>query len=154
MKDTLNIYKALILPLFKEIIMPIRKTLTSIVSAGVLVLGSSGCFYAGHTDYDFDGKILEEEIKFWKSLPLVMGNKTHTLRVKRPSGVVIKYVDNEGLDLKVDYIEIKRDATTTIYRRDIAGSEVLEEAQRQFKDYLSKILEAKRAKGLTDLKGQ
>ena len=55
---------------------------------------------------------------------------------------------------KVLDIEIKRDATTTIYRRDIAGSEVLEEAQTQFKDYLSKILEAKRAKGLTDLKGQ
>ena len=43
--------------------MTIRKTLTSIVLAGALALGTAGCS-RDHSQYKYDGKIGEDQVKF------------------------------------------------------------------------------------------
>jgi len=125
--------------------MSIRRNLASVVSAGVLALSGSGCF---GTIYDFNGKIGYEQVKFGKTF----FDGHNILEVKRADGTSVKYFDNDMHDLKVDWIRITNGKEYTDYEKNLIGEKTLQEGQRQFDDYLAKILELKQAKGLKDIK--
>ena len=71
--------------------MTIRKTLTSIVLAGALALGTAGCS-RDHSQYKYDGKIGEDQVKFTeKGYGLFPDD--NILTVKKLDGRIIQYVD-------------------------------------------------------------
>ncbi len=118
-----------------------NKTLTNLVLTGALALGGAGCLGTRHDEYHFSGKIGEEQIEFSES-PNYYWN---TLKVVKADGSTIAYEDNRGDDLKLDFICIlPKENTTSCYYADSknpAVKPIMEQAQKQFDDYLAKILE-------------
>lgn len=131
--------------------MAIRKTLTSIVLAGVaLALGLNGC--SKHDDNSFksnfyNDKIGEEQVSFYSEYGRIFYS---VLEVTRSDSTVIKYFDL-NYDLKLEYIDIKKDGQTIRYGPDLTGQKVIEQAQSQFDEYLAKIYELDKTKGLSDI---
>ncbi len=79
--------------------MTIRKTLTSIVLAGALVLGIAGCS-KDHSQYKYDSKIGEDQVTFIeKSWLGGLSYDDNILTVTKPDGRIIKYVDRLDEDL-------------------------------------------------------
>lgn len=135
--------------------MTIKKTLQKIVLGCMLALGINGC---NNKKYYYDGRIGEEYVKFYGK-PSFVGMNVATMEVKRADGTTIKYVD-WGEDERLDCIDITKGDETIRYwrndgrdiiRNDLIGKEVVEEAQKQYDEYLKKIVETKRARGLEDI---
>ena len=123
-----------------------KKTLISIVLAGALAFGVSGCSKT-HTIYHYDGKIGEEQVRFYEE----GAGSCNILEVIRTDGTVVKYSDLLD-DFKLDFIDITKDGETIRYSDDVIGQDVLEEGQSQFEGYLAKIPKLKQTKGLMDIK--
>jgi len=130
--------------------MTIRKTLTSIVLAGALALGTAGCS-RDHSQYKYDGKIGEDQVKFTeKGYGLFPDD--NILTVKKLDGRIIQYVDRSD-DLKLGYVEITANSQTMRYTaNDEVGKAILEEAQEQFDTYMNQIKETRTNQGLENLK--
>ncbi|MBN2459632.1 hypothetical protein JXB28_05080 [Candidatus Woesearchaeota archaeon] len=124
--------------------MTIKRTLGTIVLASALALGVSGC--TDGSRYHYNGKIGEEKVSFYEADML----NDNILEVTRVDGTIVRYSDIDD-DLKLDYVDITKDGETTRYRRNVIGRKVVEEGQLQFNGYLTKILELKKAKGLSDI---
>lgn len=122
--------------------MSIRKTLTGIVLAGALALGSTGCGGKDYSMYCYNGKIGEDQVTFTQRRYIYLPSD-NILTVTKPDGRIIKYGDKFKDDLKLDYVQITKGGLTTEYTHDEIGKPVLEEAQKQFDIYLQKIKETK-----------
>lgn len=126
-----------------------RKSLRNILFAMTLPFVMSGCG-SKYDEFCYDEKIGEEEVKFIHySIPF----HHNQLNVARTDGTKIEYVDKKDNDLKLEYIIVEKNGEWTKYPKNSAfGKEVVEEGQKQFDDYLAKILEIKKVKGLEDIK--
>ena len=132
-------------------------TLTAIL-AGVIGLGSaglSGCYISNqHPEYNFDGEIGEEQVKYEKSA-FRGGFK---LEVTRKNGTKVEYYGYHFDDAlgkasgpRISGVDITKDKETRAYTNDLVGAKLIEEGQKQASEYLAKILQAKLANGLEDL---
>ncbi len=131
--------------------MEIKKTLTSIVLAGALALGTAGCS-KDHSQYKYEGKIGEEQVTFTEKAYFLLGGD-NILTVTKPDGRVINYVDDFKDDLKLEYVEITKNGQTTKYTADDeVGKPILEKAQKQFDTYMQQIKETRINQGLENLK--
>ena len=121
--------------------MTIRKTLTSIVLAGALALGGAGC--SNNPEYHFNGKIGEEQVKFYEG---DFGNDNF-LEVVKTDGSKVVYGDIDD-DFKLDYVKITVGDNTTKYNASSSNpivSGIVEKAQKEFDDYLTKITDIQTA---------
>lgn len=125
-----------------------NKTLTSIIGASFLAFSSAGC-EAKYDKYRYNGKIGEEQVEFRSEY--FWGDDRNFLTIRKPDGRVIKYADAEKNDLKLEWVEITKDDKTKGYTDNEIGKPVLEEAQKQFDNYLQKIKELKTKEGLDNL---
>jgi len=132
--------------------MTIKKTLISIVLAGALALGISGC-RKDHSQYVYNGKIGEDQVTFTEKKYFLGSDDDNILIVKKSDGRFIRYVDRLGEDLKLENVEIKANGQTINYTaNDEVGKPILAEAQKQFDVYLQKIKETRTNQGLENLK--
>ena len=130
--------------------MKIRETLTSIVLAGALALGTAGC--GNHSEYVYDGKIGEDQVKFTEKIHVFTHNH-NILTVTKSDGRVIRYLDLLENDLKLEYVEITTKEKTIVYTAyDKVGKPILEEAQKQFDAYTQLIIKTRTDQGLENLK--
>jgi hypothetical protein len=115
--------------------MLIRKTLGTIILASTIALAGCG---TPNPEYDFDGIIEKEHIKFSENL---FGS--NFLKVKKPDGSEIEYVDLDD-DFKLDYVEIRVGENKTVYYAGSSNLDVtpiVQKSQKQFENYLKKITE-------------
>jgi len=110
------------------------KNLALILAAG---MGLASCNV-------WSGKIGNEEVFQYKGL------SENFLKVTKQDGRIIEYRDKQG-DNKIDSVEITKGRYSTTYTNDEVGKEALQIAQKQYEDYLAKILEAKKKKALEDI---
>lgn len=127
--------------------MKIRKTLISHILAGTLVLGIAGCKdFSDRDEYEYDGKIGENKIQFYQELEGT-GDDLHyenTLRIERPDGKSITYIDQKGNDLKLEKVYTYDNGHLQAYEiTNELDMPILEKAQKQFDDYLSQIEKSK-----------
>ena len=121
--------------------MSVRKTLTSIVLAGALTLGGTGC-ESDSPEYLFNGRIGEDQVKFYEN-----GLNDNFLEVVRADGSKVKYFD-ENNDYKLDFVQITVGENTTEYKASSKNPVVIgivEKAQKQFDTYLTRITEIQTA---------
>jgi hypothetical protein len=129
--------------------MNLKKTLISLVLTGALAGGIAGC--GENRDYlQYDGEIGEDHVSFTTS-GYYIGYPENTLKVIKPDGRVIRYLDKVGNDLKLESVEITEKETNK-YTADEIGKPILEEAQKQFDLCLQKIKEKKLKEGLEGLR--
>ncbi len=122
--------------------MTVRKTLTSIILAGALALGGAGC--SNNPEYHFNGKIGEEQVKFYE---VDLGGNHNILEVVKADGSKVKYRDLND-DFKLEYVQITVGDNTTKYNASSTNPVVkgiVEKAQKEFDDYLAKITEIQTA---------
>ena len=130
------------------------KTLNKILTIGTasLTLLLGGCSES-QEEYECNGKIGEDQVEFSQRLRLRgWGYDDNVLSVTKPDGRVIEYCDSVNEDLKLEGVQITKNENTTFYGYDEIGKPILEEAQKQFDSYLSKIKEEKIRQGLENLK--
>lgn len=119
-----------------------RNFLKKIGLAGVVGLGISGC--GDDEKYHFNGIIDGEQIKFYER-----GIAAEYLEVIRKDGTKILYYNVGCGKIKPDYLIITKDGKGMRYSiNDEIGKPILEEAQKQYEDYLEKILKYKKKEGL------
>jgi len=122
--------------------MTVRKTLTSIVLAGALALGGAGC--SNNPEYHFNGKIGEEQVKFYEE---DLGGDDNILEVVKADGSKVKYGDLND-DFKLEYVQITVGDNTTKYNASSTNPVVkgiVEKAQKEFDNYLTKITDIQTA---------
>jgi len=111
----------------------------------ILVTGISlaGCGFG--KIYYYEGKIGNESI-------ITSNNRTNifNLYVTKEDGRKIDYYDfiRNG---KLDSVTITKGKESQTYTEDIIGKEALQVAQKQYTDYLAKILEIKKKQALEDI---
>ncbi|NCN51826.1 hypothetical protein GW931_02340 [archaeon] len=116
--------------------------------SGALVIGGCQC-NGTYNGLEFNKNIDGEEVNFNSD---GMNNK-NILTVKKRDGKIIKYIDNLGDDLRVDYVEITKDGKTNTYSwKNAIGEAVIWEAQKEFDKYLEKVKRSKIFECLRDLK--
>ena len=130
------------------------KNLKNIIAAAFLGATSLvGCYT--HPEYKFGGKIGDEIVIYEenRSADIRLGFHTY-LTVIKPDGREINYIDSSSVsDLKLERVTISKEGNFLSYEsEDVIGKPVVEEAQKQFDDYLQKIKEAKIKEGLDNLK--
>jgi len=126
--------------------MVIKKTLATLVALLGLV-GISGCSEKKDTQYNFDGNIGNEKIKCERQ------SNDLVLEVTKKDGRKIIYQDY-ARDLKLDYVTVIIDSANKRYFSldDEIGKAVVNEAQKQFNEYLDKIKQGKIQKELELIK--
>ena len=134
--------------------MTIKQTLASMVLAGAVAFGSAGCMNPSQdrtermdpTDYEYDGKIGEEQIEFRANITGIDGHwpdhPMNILTVRKADGRIITYV-NKARDevrngLKLNYVKIISTGNygTTYDASNKLDEPIFEQAQRQFDGYL------------------
>ena len=124
------------------------RTIGALVLTGVLALG--GC--KDYSQYNYNGKINEDHVTFISKFD-VGGKNNNILLVTKPDGRVIKYDDSTKGDLILESVKITKNTQSQIYTSwDEFGTIILEEAQKQFDNYLQQIKEIKINQGLENLK--
>lgn len=124
--------------------MRINGTLTQLVLAGTIVFFGSGC--VTKKEYHFEGKIGEEQVKFYEPW-WGLGN-SNVLEVTREDGSKSTYIDSSKDNLEIDCVKMTVGDNTTRYCRiskDPEIVDVVERAQREFDAYLKKITETQTA---------
>ncbi len=121
------------------------KILKRTALAGGMALALANCDLQDKDNYEkyaYAGKIGDEYVKMYES------GVSDILRVTRKDGVIIKYVDsvankspNQSSD--VNYFVVIKHGAKKYYYNSPTNGEAIKEAQKQFNDYLSKILEKK-----------
>lgn len=113
------------------------KLVITIISA-VGLLGLTGCG-PDNKDYHFNSKIGEEYAQFWEEGDF---GEFNYLKIIRADKKEVLYKDVRFNDLKIESIEIKIGGEPKPFGQEKYPS-LIEEAQKQFDEYLSKIKEAK-----------
>ncbi len=115
-----------------------KKTLHAIVLTSII--GLSGCGTQDEVTY----KINNEKVRFYRDQ-----YGCNEIEAIKPNGKRVVY--SSGTDFKVDYISIEDRDGITSYRDDEFGKPILEEAQKQFDEYLKVVLPNARQKALNKL---
>lgn len=135
--------------------MSIRKylgrTALTLGLAGVLATSAIGCGF-GHKDYtnpeyDFNRNIGNERVNFYEQ----DSGKKNYLEVTGSNGIVIRFVDDKGNDLKLERIEITQNGKTETFRDIDVQKRAYEEGQRKFNNYLTQIAKIKEEEALKAL---
>jgi len=119
------------------------KNLTNVLLSGTLIFSEIGCSNGSHPEYNFSGKIGEEQINYHESFI----NGTCFLDVKTANGSKIRFADSDG-DLRLEYVEITVGNNTTKYYRDSknpATFKFFTGTQEKFNWYLETITEIQTA---------
>lgn len=111
---------------------------------GALAISGCGRDYVHSYDNNIDG----EWVRFYQT---GIYRENSYLEVTRKDGTVVKYYDEEDHDKKIEKVEITKNDVVTVYERDLAGEMIVEEGQKQFDEYLEKIVEEKRKRGMRDI---
>ncbi|MFH1455666.1 MAG: hypothetical protein ABIF40_01830 [archaeon] len=120
--------------------MRIRNLLTGVALAGALSLGAMGCWQS--PEYHFKGEIDGEQVHFYEP-----NNGNNYLDVTKEDGSLIEYCAIHE-DFKLNYIYITIGENRTKYSTDSnneAVKPIMEQAQKEFDEYLTKILEIQTA---------
>jgi len=94
-----------------------------------------GC--KNNLEYHFNGKIGEEQVYFHESF-----TADDILEITKTDGSKVKYYSSSGDNLKLTYVEITVGTNTTQYHsysENPRVKELLDQAQREFDDYLANI---------------
>ena len=116
------------------------------VGAGVLALGLTGCS-RDYLQYEYNGQIGEELVKFESKDDLGLFCE-NTLTVVKADGKVITYMDYIFGDLKLEELQIIDNGRKIIYTDNFSGIKKINEAQKEFDNYLGSILKIKKEEGL------
>lgn len=118
--------------------------LAVIVASAVGMLVGCG---PNNKSHHFNGMLDGEKVKFWEGGN--MGNYNF-LEVVRPDGRVIIYRDEQNDDLKIEEVVIKVEGkeSKTYSKRIKVDQPIVEEAQKQFDEYLKKIFDYKQKEGM------
>ena len=120
------------------------KKILVIVLMIMLCLNLSGCFRLGI--YKYKGKIGGKQIHFYEQ---ILANNYLNLKITESDALTIYCAPSDNL--KLSYIEITKEGNTIRYINDEIGQEIIKIGQLQFDEYLKKITEIKKAKGLKNL---
>ena len=116
--------------------MTFKQTLTSMVLAGAVALGSAGC--RNPSQYTFEGKIGKEDVSFetgYEGRNRVVNRSS--LAVQKPDGRLITYRVEEGFGLKLESVTVEKNHLEKTYSViDENDTVIMKEAQRQFDGYL------------------
>lgn len=116
-------------------------------SLKAIILGTAiGLTSCTPSIYSFYGKIGDEKVFCWKN-QLNLGEELNLSIIKK-DGRTFSY-KSEGMKLESITIEEKESSIT--YKNDEIGREALQIAQKQFTDYLAKILETKKKQAIEDV---
>lgn len=123
--------------------MKISKNLTKLISIVALALSNTSCSDKGFPYY-YEGKIGEDQVTCKRKdyIFAEVFSETTILKVIKPDGRTITYVDNRHNDLKLEYVLVsKKDSEEeyTRYWNDGIGRSVIGLAQAQFNNYLNQI---------------
>ena len=112
------------------------------VGTGVLAIGLSGCS-RDYSQYEYNGQIGEERVKFESKddLGLFCDN---TLTVVKADGKIVIYEDYMFGDLKLEELQTIDGGRKIIYIDNFLGMKKINEAQKQFDNYLESILKIKK----------
>lgn len=129
-----------------------KNTMITICLLVVAVMLISGC--KEYPEYQFNGRIDNEEITFetknkWGGEAFSQNGSR--LMVVKSNGAIVSYWDNLDEDLKIESVDITTGGETLKYTDDVIGREILATAQTQFDEYLKKIVELKKARGMNAL---
>ncbi|MBI5797621.1 hypothetical protein HZA98_01815 [Candidatus Woesearchaeota archaeon] len=119
----------------------------------LLVLASAlGACDQRYDCYNFRKEVGDEIINFHEAyIPLLYHVNTLTID---DGEKVIHYVDSEGSDLQIDYVEVRKSGKTTTYSKgNSVGEPVVSQGQKRFQSYLKIIKEKRVAEGLADISG-
>jgi len=126
------------------------------ILAGAMALGIGGCEFTD-PQYHLDGTIDGEHVRFYEGEGIFYKGVEHYLEVTREDGTKILYIDEgviPGGEKKFSLEEVcitPVKGTTTGPKKCYSendGIAVLKEAQEQFEDYLTKIVNKKQEEGL------
>jgi len=120
--------------------MRIRNLLTGVALAGALSLSTIGCWQS--PEYHFEGEIDGEQVHFYED---ICG--CNYLEVTKEDGSFVEYQAIHE-DFQLDYVHITVDENTTKYNTDsknAAVAPIMEQAQKEYNEYLAKILEVQTA---------
>lgn len=106
--------------------------LTKLAMIPILAGSLNGC--ADHKEYHFDGNIGNENVLFYEDF-----NK-NILKIGKPRGEEIAYVDDYNGNLKIDYVVIWKNKEVVEYE----NKNLDESRQKEFDSYLLKIKETKK----------
>ncbi len=122
--------------------MAFKTYLRAIAFVPLLGLATCGKKDAMHTD--FQGYVGNEYVTFSRFSD-ENDNTVNMLTVKKPDDTVIIYTDDFGNDLDIESVEIHRDDSRQEYLFSRPSQRrVVENGQKEFKDYLRKIKKSKR----------
>jgi len=129
--------------------MKFKNTLKGLAKLALIpiIAGSSGsCKYVPRHEYEYAGKIGNDSVQFshdfyWKGKSNIQYNE-NKLVVKKEDGRHITYIDKEKNNLKIESVEIitLNGKEHCYYMGGIIGESIVKEAQKQFDEYLDKIL--------------
>jgi len=100
-------------------------------------IGLTSCSY-------WTGKIGNEKVFQYR------GPFENSLKITKPDGKEIKYIVTYSKN-KVESVEITQNKYSVTYTNNEIGKEALQVAQRQYEDYLTKILVERKRKALEDI---
>jgi len=127
--------------------MNLKRNLGQILLASTIGFGLVGC---SNPDYHFYGKIADDKVRFYQSG--TFGEENY-IEVTKPNEIIVTYMDISGSDFKLDAVKITTNNETKMYWRGVEdGDKIVKKFQKQFDDYLKKILEVKKQEGLKNLR--
>lgn len=121
--------------------MKVKQTIVGIaLTAGLALTGCGGEGVVNNKRYHLDGRLDNEWVKFSQIIKIA-GKNTNYLKVMRDDGKIIHYYD-VGNNLTIDRLIVQIGNKYI----PVADEEGLKEGQRQFDEYLVKILAFKKDK--------
>ena len=112
------------------------------IGAGIFTFSLNGCS-RDYSQYEYNGRIGNEFVKFESKddLKLFCDN---TLTVVKADGKIVIYEDYMFGDLKLEELQIIDKGRKIIYTDNFSGIKKINEAQKQFDNYLESILKIKK----------
>jgi len=107
------------------------------------VIGLTSC---NENIYEFAGTIDNEKVFCWKNY--LSYEERLSLEIIKKDGKKFIY-KSEGI--KLESVTVEKGEHSIVYKNDEVGREALQIAQKQFADYLAKILETKKKQALEDI---
>ncbi len=113
--------------------------LQKLIGAGIISLGLFGSCSKDHSQYNFNGQIEDEFVKF-ESINGGIFWGENNLTIVDKEGKVKSYSDYFGDDLILEEFQIRENGKFMDYINQFRWAQEMKKAQKQFDDYLKKIL--------------